>query len=242
MNLDDRYRIETPEGVPVELTLAGLGSRFLALLLDTTIQVAILFLLAIFFGVENGYLRAFLILAVFLVLFGYHILFETVANGRTPGKAAAGIRVVALDGGPVTFLPSAVRNLLRIVDGCTILTFFLAPVGLIAVFVSDRNQRVGDMAGGTLVVRDRVAVPAPPIVPVVATDAPYLAWDVSGVTADELATIRRFLDRRLSLSPDARQRLGEELASRIRPKVAGAESWPAELVLEGIAAAKYARG
>lgn len=242
MSLDDHLRIDTPEGVAVEIALAGLGSRFLARLLDVVIQAAALLALSIMFSVDNGFVRAILIIGLFLVLFAYDVFFEVIANGRTPGKMAAGIRVVTSDGAPIGFVASAVRNLLRIVDGCSLITVFLAPVGIISMFTTSKHQRLGDLAAGTVVVRDRIVPPPPPVRFAVPLDAPFMAWDVSAVTIDEVTTIRRYLDRRLSLDPGARHQIGEDLARRLRPKVAGAEAWPAELFLEGIVAAKSARG
>src|SRR5205085_6213087 len=118
-------------------------------------------------------------------------------------------------------------------------------VGIVAILVSARNQRLGDMAAGTLVVRERRApASAAPSVPVTTSSwghAPS-AWDVSAVTADELATVRRFLERRGALTPDSRARLAGELAVRLRPKVAGPpDGIEPEAFLEGLSEAKAAR-
>jgi len=242
MGLDDQLRIDTPEGVAVEMTLAGMGSRFLARLLDFVIQGAVFVALLVVFQSGNGFARAGLIIGVFFLFFGYDVLFEVAANGRTPGKMAAGIRVVTTEGAPVGFVASAVRNLLRIIDGFMLITFFLAPVGIIAMFSTSKHQRVGDLAAGTVVARDRIVVPPPPVVLGYPVDAPFMAWDVSAVTPDEVVTIRRFLDRRVTLDPGARRNIGEDLAGRLRPKVAATEQWPAEPFLEGIVAAKSVRG
>jgi uncharacterized RDD family membrane protein YckC len=243
---DDRISIPTPEGVELELVLAGVGSRFVATLLDFLIKMAVLFALWFVGGAVGGdelggFLLAVLIVASFLVFFGYEVAFETLASGRTPGKRAAGLRVVRLGGEPVGFLASAVRNLLRLVDSLP----GIYAVGAVCILFSRRNQRLGDLAAGTLVVRERRA-PAPmgfPPPPDFATADRYAAWDVSSVTAFELVTVRRFLERRWQLDPAARGRLGWELAERLRPKVAGA---PADLhpeqFLEALAAAKAARG
>ncbi|MDP8991598.1 MAG: RDD family protein [Actinomycetota bacterium] len=272
MAYEDRISIATPEGLDLDLTLAGLGSRFVAALLDGVIQFAVLmalwflgFALGIGFGAAGvdddvgggavAVLAAVALVLVFLVLFGYHVAFETWASGRSPGKRWTGLRVVRTAGAPVSFLTSAVRNLLRLVD-------FLPSaygVGMIAILASSRNQRLGDMAAGTLVVRERRAprpgsraadssVSPPPSRPEPATvwegAAPaHEGWDVSSVTAEELATVRRFLDRRPYLTPDARGRLAWELASRLRPKVTGpSEDLHPETFLAEVAAAKSERG
>ena len=118
MQLDDRVTLATPEGVALELILAGLGSRFLARLLDSVIQFGLIIALVLGVGGfdSSGWLRAILVIFVFLTLFAYDIAFETLNHGRTIGKQAAGIRVVGETGEPVRFLASAVRNIIRIVD------------------------------------------------------------------------------------------------------------------------------
>jgi uncharacterized RDD family membrane protein YckC len=244
VNYEDRISIPTPEGVELELVLAGVGSRLVATLVDFLIKGAVLLALWIVAGAAGGedgsFVVAVLIVASFLVFFGYDVAFETLASGRTPGKRAAGLRVVRLGGEPVGFLASAVRNLLRLVDSLP----GIYAVGAVCILFSRRNQRLGDLAAGTLVVRERRA-PLPAAAPPAdfALADRYAAWDVSGVTSFELVTVRRFLVRRWHLDPTARGRLGWELAERLRPKVAGA---PADLhpeqFLEGLATAKASRG
>lgn len=244
---DDRLSIPTPEGVDLELVLAGLGSRLVAGIIDYAVQGVVL--LALTFlgfalagdGNSGGFLLAGLVLASFLVSFGYPVAFETLASGRTPGKRATGLRVVRLGGEPVGFLASAVRNLLRLVDSLP----GIYAVGAASILFSRRNQRLGDLAAGTLVVRERRAplpsAPAP--VPDFAVADRYATWDVSGITSFELVTVRRFLERRWQLDPHARGRLGWELAERLRPKVAGAPpDLHPEQFLEALAEAKASRG
>ena len=247
MSYEDRISIPTPEGVELELVLAGVGSRLVGALVDFLIKAVVLFALWLVSGAvasdDGGFLVALLIITSFLVLWGYDVAFETLASGRTPGKRAAGLRVVRLGGEPVGFLASAVRNLLRLID---MQPGFIYAVGAVTILFSRRNQRLGDLAAGTLVVRERRA-PLPgaarPPVPDFATADRYAAWDVSGVTAYELVTVRRFLERRWQLDPGARGRLGWELAERLRPKVAGAPpNLHPEQFLEAVAEAKAARG
>jgi uncharacterized RDD family membrane protein YckC len=248
VSYEDRISIATPEGVDLELTLAGLGSRAVARIVDQLIQTGVLIalaLLAAVVGGEGNTAGALFLAVLFLVQFGYDVLFETLASGRTPGKRWSGLRVVRSDGGPVGFVASAVRNLVRLVD-------FLPgvyAVGMAAVLVSRRNQRLGDMAASTVVVRERHGGRRAKAGPSTsgalwshAVDAGAVAWDVSAVTADELATVRRFLDRRAGLTADARAHLAGQLADRLRPKVAGPPPGQApEAFLEALAAAKTAR-
>ncbi len=248
MTFDDRVTIATPEGVDLEIVLAGLGSRFAATLLDLVIQFGAIIALGMTLGPsgDSGYVVAVYFVLVFLVLFAYDIVFETWNQGRTIGKLAAGIRVVRTSGQPVNFLTSAVRNLIRIVD---FLPAFYT-IGMIAVVVTPKNQRLGDLAANTYVVRERRAAAATPVpargwAPPATAEAPYMAWDVSAVTADEVATVRRFLERRHTLDPGARGQLGYDLATRLRAKVAGIDARGAETpeaFLEGLASAKSARG
>jgi hypothetical protein len=147
----------------------------------------------------------------------------------------------------VTFTTSAVRNLLRLVDG--LLGY---AVGVVVILVSSRNQRLGDLAAGTLVVRERRAperrdrgasvVASPSSAATGPTSAELVIWDVSSVTADDLVTVRSFLERRTELTAEARARLAGDFARRLRPKVAGApDDLPPEAFLEQLAAAKAAR-
>jgi uncharacterized RDD family membrane protein YckC len=245
---EDRISIPTPEGIELELVLAGLGSRLLAAMVDFAVQGALLFALMLLGAAAGlagdtggGLVGLLVVVAMFLTLFGYPVMFETLASGRTPGKRAAGLRVVRLGGEPPGFLASAIRNLLRLVD---MFPGFYG-VGALAILLSQRNQRLGDLAAGTLVVRERrVAPPAPAFAATSdwAGADRYAAWDVSGITPSELVTVRRFLERRTTLDPAARLRLARELTSRLRPRVPGAPDWSSdEEFLEALAAAKAAR-
>ena len=246
MEFEDRLTIATPEGVDLELTLAGVGSRFASALVDYLIQLLILVALALVLGYgmnlsarSGGYAAAVWIVLGFLLFVGYDIAFEVLASGRTPGKRLNGLRVVLEAGAPVTFPASAVRNALRLID--ILPGMYL--VGIASILVSERNQRLGDHAAGTLVVRERKALPAEPRLrsyrrPVAAPTA----WDTSAIGPDELTAVRSFLARRDALTSNARAQLAAELAGRLRPKVGGgvADDAP-ELFLERLAAAKAER-
>jgi uncharacterized RDD family membrane protein YckC len=240
VEIDDRLSIATPEGVDLELALAGLGSRFVAALLDALVQTALvaasaLLLLA---GIGGGIGNALFVVVVFLVFFAYDILFEVLASGRTLGKRWTGLRVVRVGGAPVGFLTSSARNVMRLVD----ILPGMYGVGAIAILATPKNQRLGDVVAGTLVVRERRAhVPAAPFDPRPSTA--LAAWDVSAVTAEELATVRSFLARRHDLDHAPRSALARTLAERLRPKVAGPtdEIRGDESFLEQLAAAKAAR-
>lgn len=257
MLYEDRIEVATPEGVTLEFHLAGIGSRMVAGLLDALVMVGVviglsLFSLAVDVAAGEVWAQVFIGLGIFLLLFGYDILFETLGSGRTPGKRWTGLRVVRVGGGPVTFMSSSVRNLLRVVDFLP----FAYLLGMVCVWVTSKNQRLGDMAAGTLVVRERTAVagmqplrsrrsaePLPWMVdqPSVGSSE-YVGWDVSAVTAEEVAMVRQFLGRRGSLDAGARRRLALELANRLRPKVVMPEErLGPEGFLEKLLAAKSER-
>ena len=221
--VQETLRIATPEGVSLELPLAGLGSRFVALLVDTFLQglAFALLILALVVADAGGFAAAAVVaLAVFALLFAYPVAFELGAAGRTPGKRWSSLRVVCDDGSPVTFRSSALRNVLRLVD----ILPGLYLVGAIAIFATGKNQRLGDLAAGTLVVREPRAAAAavPSAVPIEEAEPGELpAWDVSGLRDAELAALRRFLERRTALDAVPRNLLARDLAERLRPSVGG---------------------
>src|SRR5918992_3138493 len=147
MELEDRLTITTPEGVELDLQLAGLGSRFMAQLLDLLIKAMSILLIALTLSIAGLTGVAIMLPAFFLVVYAYDVVFETFANGRTPGKRASRLRVVRVGGEPVDFMTSAIRNVLRLIDG--------APLGyipgVISILMTKRNQRLGDLAAGTIV-------------------------------------------------------------------------------------------
>ena len=146
--LDTTYNIDTPEGVELRLPVAGIASRALAWLIDAFIKFIALIVLSIalaFLGTFGGGLR---LIAGFLVLWFYNVLFEVFAHGATPGKKVIGLRVMNANGTPVGWTGSLIRNLLRFVDmlpGCYLF-------GCISVMLSRNFQRLGDLAGATVVV------------------------------------------------------------------------------------------
>lgn len=240
---EDRMRVSTPEGIDLDLSLAGLGSRVAAAVIDGAILVIATFVLMyLSFRVATdlgagGWAFAVLTTLVFGLWFGYDVAFETLNSGRTPGKIANGLRVLRTDGRPVTFRTSAVRNILRLVDGPV--TLFIA--GTVAILASPRNQRLGDLAAGTIVVRERRQQAAPALAGQDLFPLPtaVASWDASAVTTDELGAVRSFLERRHGLEAVHRERIAMELATRLGTKVVGATGrMHPEAFLEGIRAAK----
>jgi uncharacterized RDD family membrane protein YckC len=245
--VDDRMTIATPEGVEVEMVLAGLGSRFLARLLDSLIQAVCIIALGIAAAVTGqtgvgDWALLFWVVGVFVVVWVYDVAFETLASGRTPGKRAAGIRVVGMRGEAIGFRASAVRNVLRIID--LVLLYFPA---VLSILLTRRNQRLGDLAAGTVVVREafggrRGDDTVSSWSQVTVAPAAVATWDVSALTTDDVLTVRRFLDRRLALPWHIRTYLGTELVQRIAPRVTGVpDNVHPEYLLEGVVVAKQAR-
>lgn len=239
------HQVITTEKVPITYRVAGMGSRFLAWLADCGLIVVLGVMGAMAASVLDlgrpGLGTAVALLWVFTLKWGYFLFFEWLWAGQTPGKRAMGIRVIQEQGTAISFYQAAVRNVLRVADA---LPLFYGLAFVVAA-CNRHHRRLGDLAAGTLVVRERRApLPAAqPAVPDFATADRYAAWDVSGVTAFELVTVRRFLERRSQLDPGARGRLGWELAERLRPKVAGAPpNLHPEQFLEALAEAKAARG
>jgi len=159
--------IETPENVAFGYQVAGIGSRFLATLLDTILvvllQVVVIIVLTLMVRAFDGSTFAdqlsSWIIAIFGVIaalfyWGYYVFFEMLWNGQSPGKRWVGLRVIRSDGTPITISESLIRNLARIVD------FLPAAygIGIITMFIDRQSRRLGDLAAGTLVVNDRAPI------------------------------------------------------------------------------------
>jgi uncharacterized RDD family membrane protein YckC len=225
MPLSDRVRIDTPEQVALEFATAGLGSRFLAMAVDTLLQVAVggaafvvLLVLATPAGLlawaesTRSILPAVAVLVLFVLQWGYFVGFEVWWQGQTPGKRAARIRVIK-DSGRALDLPSAiVRNLLRAVDVLPA----LYGVGVVCMLVNRESRRLGDLAAGTLVVHEErtrsVAawMSEPPAVPVASAGLGGARLSVA-----ELTVIETFLARRLDLDESVQTNTGLDIVARV---------------------------
>ncbi len=242
VELEDRLTLNEAEGIDLDLRLAGIASRGAALIIDLVFQLLLLIVVTAV-GAELGDLGlAFAAVGSFLLLFAYPTLAEAFAGGRTVGKAIMRVHVIGVDGRPVTFVQAAVRNVVRFVDALP--GAYL--VGIVAVLFTAKAQRLGDLAAGTLVVHSRPrpgnATPWAPSVDVAFGDVDMAGWDLSAVSAEELAAVRSFLGRRAELAPAARLEIGGTLAARLRPRVAGVPTDGGdEAFLERVAAAQAAR-
>jgi hypothetical protein len=153
---------------------------------------------------------ALLSLFVFAILWLYFPLFEWLRGGQTPGKRFQGIRVVRTSREPAGFAPVMVRNLLRIVE-----VYAFPFIALISMFLTARDQRLGDLAAGTMVVRDRT-MPTPQVLVMTPPDPSVPALDTSRLTEREYTLMRTFLARRSGLDTSARQQLAASLATMVR--------------------------
>jgi len=241
--------IVTPEAVSLSVDVAGLGSRMIAAIIDSAIQIGAVIGLSFVFGalsrntgggsVDTALVVIYLV-ALFVLVWGYYPLFEGLWKGRTPGKRAQRIRVVRTDGQPVTIGPVLVRNLLRIVDFLPV--YYVT--GTISMIVTRKSQRIGDLAAGTIVIRERpMPAPAPLVLrPSETRSEAAVRVDAAGLTEREYGLIRSFLERRDSLDPQARralaERLGEAFRARLRVDVTGLDP---ETLLEALAHAYQER-
>jgi len=218
--------VSTPEGIDLAMDLAGYGSRFAALLFDQMLQwllmLPLVLLLSAAGGIPSSLAVAVVVIVVFLIQFGYPILFEVLNSGVTPGKRLVGIRVVNVDGSAVGTLASTIRNLLRLIDAQPGFGYLIGSVAFIA---TERSQRLGDLAAGTLVVRTRSAgtqttLESHQIDPEALAQG--ARWDIGGVTRDEFAMVGAFVGRAHTLDPSARAHLAAQMGRDLRPKVVGA--------------------
>ena len=192
--------IETPERVPLAFALASIGNRFIAVAIDHVIQYVSIALTALLFlfaaglfsdgsdsivdiiGIDTpNWIYAVLIIVLFLLFSGYFAFFEWWWDGQTPGKRLMKLRVIREDGRPITLWEAIARNLLRIFDAIPGFVVPIYSVGLIVVFLNSRDQRVGDMFAGTVVIRERT------------DEAPTFAETFSNPVAD--AAFRRVQQR-----------------------------------------------
>ena len=233
ISTEETLVIETPERVPLHFALASIGNRFLACAFDHTLQFIAIGIVAgvlLWTGRLAGmgvnltdapkWALVLLILAVFLIWSSYFAFFEWIWNGQTPGKRRLRLRVIREDGRPITFWEASARNLLRILD---MMPFPFYSIGLVCVFASRRDQRIGDFVAGTVVVRER-ETQAPTFAQLFAapmSDAalrrsfkPVPFTGNAGLLAErEIEVVEAFLRRRWDLSDVTRQWMAWRVAT-----------------------------
>ena len=222
-SLSQTVDVETPELVVFSYTIAGVGSRALAALIDSLICIAAIVLIMIGLaisstrravgatpGVFDAWAAAIFVLAIFCVIWGYYVLFEGLADGQTPGKRLLRLRVVRDGGYSVTFGASAVRNLVRLVDIQPIPSY---AVGIVTIMFSKSGKRLGDIVAGTIVVREALVREIAPTAPPVGAGAAS-SFDTA-LTEDEFTVLERFMERRDSLDTERRSALAAQIAARL---------------------------
>lgn len=231
--MDEHISIVTPDHLELDFDLAGVGSRFVALFLDTLLIGGIIIvlilaaaalgfagLLAIRSQAAGSWVLATAVIVYFIVTWGYFLLYEALNNGQTPGKRWAGIRVVKDDGLPVGWRESALRNLVRVAD---ILPPPACIVGALAIMISKKGKRLGDLLAGTIVVVDIARLE--PTERVSRWGTTWILKAERGkarkgimvggrrIDANSIQVIERFLARRESLPVAQREALAWRIAS-----------------------------
>jgi len=232
-----RLEVETPDHVVLRYTLAGVGNRGFAALVDFLIAVLITV------GLEIGYeqigapgastVGGLIQLLLFVLGWSYFIVLEWLWNGQTVGKRWSGLRVINEDGSPAGFVAVFVRNLVRMAD---FLPGFYG-LGLLSIVVTPRSQRLGDLAAGTFVVR----APKPKLDwlslrTVSHAGVPVPAAGVRQLSGEAQRIVREFVAREGSLPARERTALAAQIASRIRPLVTGIEATDDVAFLRALAA------
>ena len=221
MSLFNKITLQTPESVELEFTLAGIGNRTQALLIDYALLGGLLALI-VFTGVAllsqfDDVLRkwylAIALLGTFGIFVGYFIFFETLWQGQTPGKRYAKIRVIRDDGRPAGLSEATLRALLRPIDDAL-------SIGFLMIFFHKQEKRLGDLIAGTVVIQEENPLINQKLV--LSERAEGFAkellevCDLSLLLPDDFASIREFLQRRHRLEADARKSFSRQLALQLK--------------------------
>jgi uncharacterized RDD family membrane protein YckC len=220
----EHYTVDTPENIELAYDVAGIGSRFVAAIVDSLIIAVAQVLLLYLMGLGLGALEAgeSVLVAVgaalsFLMLWGYYIVFELVWSGQSPGKRLAGLRVVREGGRPITFLAAAIRNLIRIIDFLPA----LYGVGVVVMFIDRRARRLGDLAAGTLVVKERprLTLASLTTAPQAPAETELTLANIHLVDQRDYTLVQEFLSRRAALGADVRKRLAAQIAGALQQRL-----------------------
>jgi uncharacterized membrane protein SpoIIM required for sporulation/uncharacterized RDD family membrane protein YckC len=251
-SLEQRVEIETPEHVAFSYTIAGIGSRAAAAIVDQLIiwllMLAMFTLMVILYGAVAGggmvdslerafgsWVMAAMYLGGFALSWGYFVFFEALSDGQTPGKKIFGLRVVQDGGYSISFGASAVRNLVRVLDAQPGFFYF---VGMASAIFSRTSKRVGDHVAGTIVVHERVPEFAPAVTVSgvrgqgsgTARPATATAVATALLTEDEYALLQRFMARRQSLDPERRTEIMRQLVARFGDRLPDGSTDAARIV------------
>lgn len=233
MKFFNRINLQTPESVELEYTLAGIGSRAYALIIDYLVLGSILFLsivIAIFLSYQIAasenllliekpekllqWIWAIEALIFFTIYVGYFVIFETIWQGQTIGKKKAKIRVIADDGKPTTIGKSSLRALSRPIDDF----FFL---GVFFIALGKKEKRIGDLIAGTIVIQEEF-VSHKNLNFKATEEAKQLALqlrieaDVARISPENFAILSHYLQNRNQMISQARHKLARKLAEQVK--------------------------
>jgi len=218
------YVIRTPENVTFEFELAGVASRALAWLIDVLVMFVLIAtaiqVLGSFMPVAGGLAAAVILVAVFLVQWWYTALLEWLWGGQTIGKRIVGLRTLSERGVRIDFTQSVVRNLVRIVD----LLPAVYLTGGVSALLDRHGRRLGDLAAGTIVVRERKTPPPSVVVPHAErynsfVDDPSIALAARRITAPEREAMVSLSLRREELPLAIRRELFARLAEHLEQRL-----------------------
>jgi len=224
MQSTENLNIETPEQIALEFPLAGIGSRFLAIFIDSLLQIVFFLVIFIIFFFASVTMESFpwlnnwagaiaMFLVPFCLYWGYYAFFEIIWRGQTPGKRVAGIRVIHQTWRPMTAVEAIGRNLMLGVDFLPT----MYAIGLITMICNRENKRLGDFVAGTLVVHDKN-------IENVQTgwsekETPIAASpEITKLTSEELVLIETFLSRRYELEYNVRTATAQQIAGLVQQK------------------------
>ncbi|MEA5508164.1 RDD family protein [Crocosphaera sp. UHCC 0190] len=234
----NNFKLQTPENVELDFTLAGIGNRALALIIDYSIlsivQIFYLLILIILPNLISNIIANFIqdiaaiqtwIIAIFLLIFfvtntGYFAFFETLWQGQTPGKRFAKIRVIRDDGRPIGLQQATLRALLRPLDDILF-------IGVLLIIFSESEKRIGDWLAGTLVIQEEsekssanflISEEAKTLVSYINNTA-----NLTKLSPENFAVIREYLQRREAMLLQAKHELSRKLAYQVKDIIQLAE-------------------
>ncbi|MBK0376652.1 RDD family protein [Streptomyces sp. RB110-1] len=237
----------TGDAVVLGVRPARLPSRALASAIDLAAVFTVFILISVVLGIasaalDEAALAAIMVASFLLVLVGGPVAVETLSHGRSLGKLACGLRVVRDDGGPIRFRHALVRGGMGLVE--ILMTFGV--LASIASLVSARGRRVGDVFAGTLVIRERVAVPGRSVA--VPPPPPWLVGrfarlDLSAVPDELWLAVRQYLTRMQQLDPGVGRSIADRLAADLveRTGTAVPQGVPAAAFLAAVLHERQAR-
>jgi uncharacterized RDD family membrane protein YckC len=225
-DLDNNLPVDTPDNILLDAEIAGFGTRCVAALIDyliLTVLLLVFTLLAVRSIRGSSVGVAFVVIFQFVLITFYHLIFEIVASGQTPGKRLIGIRVVQANGLPLTPVGAIIRNLVRLFDFLPV----MYGVGLLVMFGTKHTQRLGDLAAGTVVIREHGRLTTQALKAELVVHYRYTSDDetippniqVDRLEPGDYQIIVNYLGRRSELQEPHRENVARLLARRFASKM-----------------------